>query len=228
MAVDHWRPRKTGPRHPLMVVRCSVHHVAFTVYPPGHVPYGRVPLMHVGSDGSTVRDATWTGTLFEAAIDAAEGRAWERPVRRWNGETPDPALVVPGDWSTQLSRLDLGVRCLGLASDLPGPIRYQIARALGVDTLLLRETCAWMTAGGYQARGQAVRTVLDALGPTPKLDRLLHAGHLAGAWGRPWKVLAGSRRLVAFRPAGTPPAGGTIRSSTRSTKGARSPPVTAG
>lgn len=39
------RVRKTGPTHPLVVLRCLVHACSFTVYPPGFVPYGRRQLV---------------------------------------------------------------------------------------------------------------------------------------------------------------------------------------
>jgi hypothetical protein len=36
-----WRNRKTGPSVSLRVLKCLTHARAFTVYPPGYVPYGR-------------------------------------------------------------------------------------------------------------------------------------------------------------------------------------------
>ena len=48
----HCRQRKTGPRHPLEVARCRVHGKAFTLYPPGHRPYGRQAVVPLASDGS--------------------------------------------------------------------------------------------------------------------------------------------------------------------------------
>ena len=44
--VDHHRPRKTGPGFPLAVVGCSGHPLGrYTLYPPGHVAYGRQALV---------------------------------------------------------------------------------------------------------------------------------------------------------------------------------------
>src|ERR1017187_11039531 len=42
ISVHHLRARRTGPQFPLTVVHCKTHGHAFTLYPPGHVPYGRV------------------------------------------------------------------------------------------------------------------------------------------------------------------------------------------
>src|SRR4051812_12975097 len=50
--VDHRRDRKTGPLFGLTVARCGPHRRAFTLYPPGHVPYGRVAIAPVSSDGA--------------------------------------------------------------------------------------------------------------------------------------------------------------------------------
>ena len=47
LSLHHERPRKTGPCFALSVLRCRAHGIAFTVYPPGHVPYGRVALAPV-------------------------------------------------------------------------------------------------------------------------------------------------------------------------------------
>ena len=82
---DHRRERKTGPEFPLTVLRCGAHdRCAFTLYPPGHVPYGRQRIAPVAPDGGAVRsegdDAleVFCSTAFCAALDAAAGRPWPR------------------------------------------------------------------------------------------------------------------------------------------------------
>jgi hypothetical protein len=52
ISVHHLRHRKTGPCFPIAVLRCAVHRGAFTVYPLGHRPYGRVGLAPVFPDGT--------------------------------------------------------------------------------------------------------------------------------------------------------------------------------
>ncbi|MEN8183902.1 MAG: hypothetical protein ABFS46_15355 [Myxococcota bacterium] len=194
------------------------------MYPPGHYPYGQVALVRVAPDGSRVGDATATDTLFEAALDAAEGRSWERSVPGWKDADPDPALEVPGWRSTQQRRLKVAVRNLGLDSGIA--TQHRIAMALYVDTLVLRDAASRIRAcPGDRARGQAVQAVLEARPAEHRLVRLLIAGHLAGLWGRPWWWRRGVLRpLGPFRSSGTPPGCPQIRSAKGSTKGGRGPP----
>jgi hypothetical protein len=53
--VHHRRERKTGPEHALVVAECLTHGVAFTLYPPGFVPYGRAAIVPVDGEGELVR-----------------------------------------------------------------------------------------------------------------------------------------------------------------------------
>ena len=78
-----WRPRKTGPCHPLRRVKCH-HGAGYTLYPPGHYPRGRSLVAPVSPDGELVRvgiaDAevdkemvgklAWSRTIYAAALDA--------------------------------------------------------------------------------------------------------------------------------------------------------------
>jgi hypothetical protein len=65
-----FRERKTGPEFPIQVLHCAAHKRYFTVYPVGHVPYGRVRMAPVepGGYASEVVEgepaASWRGTLF--------------------------------------------------------------------------------------------------------------------------------------------------------------------
>ncbi len=68
-----WRERSTGPRHPLRVVRCRTHNVAFTLYPEGHLPYGRMPVL---SEPDEAGEVDTKASLVGAAIAAAEGQHW--------------------------------------------------------------------------------------------------------------------------------------------------------
>ena len=68
-----WRARSTGPRHPLRVVRCRVHEIAFTLYPVGHVPYGREPVL--GEPGEAGEIDT-KSSLVGAAIAAIRKERW--------------------------------------------------------------------------------------------------------------------------------------------------------
>jgi hypothetical protein len=207
LRVDHYRERKTGPCFALTVVQCSTHQVAFTLYPPGHYPYGRVAVAPVAPDGSLLRQADvdsitvsndaggtptepvdWSPTVFGAAQDAAAGQAWPRES--------------PARWRTQGRWLQLSARLLGI-----GPVvddgegerraREQIAETLGVPALRLRDGAQRFRQGrGYRERGRAVMALLARL-PTPRSlgERLLAAGAIAGLWGRPSRWDPGGRQM---------------------------------
>jgi hypothetical protein len=68
-----WRERSTGPRHPLRVVRCRAHNVAFTLYPEGYLPYGRMPVL---SEADEAGEVDMKASLVGAAIAAAGGQHW--------------------------------------------------------------------------------------------------------------------------------------------------------
>lgn len=56
-----WRKRKTGPSVALRVLKCKSHRRAFTVYPPGYVPYGRQAWIPVDPRGYWVNEPESTG-----------------------------------------------------------------------------------------------------------------------------------------------------------------------
>ena len=204
LCFDHCRQRTTGPCFPLTVIRCQTHRRGFTLYPPGHVPYGRRAVAPVAPDGSPLAKQArqnaerFRGTLFDGALDAADGRAWHRehagPTDCW--------------WNSQLRGLEVATRLVGVAAENDDGAREQLAELLDVDTLLLREQAQQLRHGaGYRKRGQAVRAVLDALPRSALLpDRLLECGYQIGQWGAPYRWLADTAVLVRmpFRAAGTP------------------------
>jgi hypothetical protein len=209
LVVDHLRERKTGPCFALTVMRCRVHRLAFTLYPPGHVPYGRLAVAPVAADGSEERmagdEATrslsrWQRTVMRAALDAAEGHAWPRCSR------PEGDL---GGWASQGRGLDFSERLLGVSSVLDESRRLRVASALGLPALVLREQAARMNGGGYRARGEAVVRVLGELERRGAcvLAPLLRAGHEAGLWGAPlqWEAARRVLRPLAFPASGTRP-----------------------
>ena len=79
-----YRPRKTGPGHPLAVKRCHVHMHYFTVYPPGQVPYGRQRIAPVTSAGLLVRAESETAR-------------WRRSLPRGGGRR-SPGPLVADRW----------------------------------------------------------------------------------------------------------------------------------
>lgn len=204
LRVDHHRERKTGPCFALAVVRCGPHGRAFTLYPPGHVPYGRLAIAPVSPDGALVRDEPsrentpgeapvappdWPSTVFGAAVDAAAGRAWPRA---------HPAH--PAHWRTQRRRLVRGARLIGIAPRTAADeLRHRegMARRLGVPTLLLvGQARRWSEARGYQERGSAIALVLAEMEASRTIsDRLMCAGEIEGLWGVPSRWDPGGRVL---------------------------------
>lgn len=201
--IDHRRERSTGPCFPLTVMRCRPHKRAFTLYPPGHVPYGRVAVVAVALDASPIfgRDGIdrFQETLFTASLDAAAGKAWHREhvgsTDRW--------------WGTQLRRLKQAARLLALAPTVAWRHRGRVADLLALDGLLVSEQAQrFGTAKGYQQRGAAVRRLLEALPPSHFLpERLVACGTLAGCWGPAYRWLPESAILDRhpYRAAGTDP-----------------------
>lgn len=212
--MDHLRERKTGPCFALAVVRCGLHGKAFTLYPPGHVPYGRVAVAPVSAEGALVHDAPlpehevattqdrsdrpldrsdpplgWSTTVFAAAVDAAAGRAWPRK---------HPAL--PAHWRTQGRRLVRGARLIGIAPRQAGdPERHRerMGRGLGVPMLsVVAGARSWSDARGYRDRGVAIVAIIDEVERARTVtDRLLSAGTTAELWGPPSRWDAGARAL---------------------------------
>lgn len=202
----HLRERKTGPCFPLSVVRCQTHGRGFTLYPHGHVPYGRRAIASMAPDGSPLhetaaapahsRPSEFANTYFDAALDAAEGRAWPREPQaggndRW--------------WGVQGRHLDRSTLWLGVDPTSTSRHTETIATALSVETLVLKDLKQdLLRHPGYRARGRAVRSVLEALIKIPVgvADRLDAAGFAAGLWGPPfrWDLPPGVLRPLAFRP----------------------------
>ena len=176
--VDHYRLRKTGPCFSLAVVGCSIHpRGRYTLYPPGHFPYGRKPVAPYSPSGEVLLNVAtsrplWETTIFDAAMDAANGE-------RWSSDSP---------WDdsrrrrTQGRQLELTGRLIGVHPKLNGDVQERIATRLAVATMtLLNGAKTW--AVGWKMRGEAILAVLAAI---PKqvslLDRLMAAGAVGGLW----------------------------------------------
>ena len=188
-------------------MRCLTHQWGFTLYPPGHVPYGRSAIAPLSPDGRATGNKLdrFVDTIFEAALDASRGVAWPRES--------DGGPCWPSMWR----RIKVAEVWLGVAPGLDDKEREGRAADLDVDLLpLLTGAKTIRAAPGYRSRGTAMVRILDELpAGMPLLTRLLRAGYAAGLIGEP---------LVPVRP------GGPLRSlarerdaSTRSSPG-RDPP----
>ena len=190
--VDHYRPRKTGPRFPVAVVGCCRHPLGrYTLYPLGHVPYGRAALVPCRPSGALLREPAtaepvWPATLFDAAVAAASGQRW-------------PAHSPADDdrrRRTQDCRLRLTGQLVGVHPDLDGRTRERIATRLRVATLALRDAARCWGAS-WMARGAAILAVVRALPiDAGVLDRLLAAGAVTALWPSPQRWDPGRRTWV--------------------------------
>lgn len=199
LRIDHFRERKTGPCYPLAVVVCSGHELAFTLYPPGHVPYGRVAVAPVGSggemiaepgsEGSTSARWAWGMTVFAAAMDAAHAVAWPRGSP-WQDRRR---------WRTQGRHLEVAARLVAVGAGIGARKREQVARLLGVALLVISSAAeSYRNAVGYRARAVAVLDVVAELYRADSVgDRLQAAGSAVGLWGAPSRWDPGGE---AFRP----------------------------
>ena len=212
--VDHYRERKSGPCHPVAVVGCRTHgRRRYTLYPPGHYPYGRVAAMPYSAGGELLLDAAggqpqWQATLFGAAQDAKRGKLWPSQQHWWQrSSTPSRR--------TQGRRLEMAGRLTGVSPELEERQREQIATRLSVATMtVLTGARGW--GRRWPSRAAAIVAVLAALAVSATLgDRMGAAGAVSDLWGPPrprlvarWEQ-AGQSWMVAanrsFRGAGTGP-----------------------
>jgi hypothetical protein len=205
---DYHRPRKTGPCIPVAVLECSTHRRHFTLYPCGHVPYGREAVAPVGLDGRALSAASagpataegeepcppWGQTRFSAVLDAAQGKAWPR-------DSPGPC------WTTQLQRLDELAALLGLEPTPSAALGEKLALLLDVPRLSLLDAAKGLArAVGFEARGVILVATLERASKGRRiLDRVLACGALSGLW-RPvhlWRT-PGQPQCTVFPGRGTP------------------------
>lgn len=193
--IDHFRSRKTGPRLPLAVVGCRDHPDGrYTLYPPGHFPYGRRAIVPCSPSGELQVDAStgeplWEATLFYAAQGAAEGE-------RWPADSPwddSRRRRTQGRW------LDFAARLLGVHPGQDEGTRERIAARLGVPLVrLLDQARRWGV--DWRTRGAVILAVLQLIEPGGLLlDPLLAAGAVAGLWPEPRRAVALSGRRIVVR-----------------------------
>jgi hypothetical protein len=184
LVVHHVRERKAGPQIPVTVAQCRTHRRSFTLYPLGHVPYGRLAVAPVTLDGEVVlstqceptagdrRSPAWRATQLGAAFAAVDDPTVKLTDRRW--------------WMTQTpERLARAPRC------------WESIRASRCPTLR-RSRSGSRSRGSCSAR-QPIRTHTPAAGPPG-----------AGCWSVCWTSSARTHAcsIASWRPACTPGAGG--------------------
>lgn len=207
LVVHHVRARKTGPQIPVTVMHCRTHRRAFTLYPLGHIPYGRVAVAPVGLDGEVLfsterepladgkRSPAWRATRFGPAFAAIHD--------------PTVKLTDPRWWATETEeRLAPSAALLGVHPALSVPEADEIAFRLEIPRLVLRQAAdEYARARGRADRGRVLVGVLDQLGTDVcLLDRVLAAGAHAGCWGTVtrWDVARWGARGRMFPGRGAP------------------------
>jgi hypothetical protein len=207
LVVHHRRARKTGPQIPVTVVQCRTHRRAFTLYPLGHIPYGRVAVAPVGLDGEVLfatereppadgkRSPDWRATRFGPAFAAIAD--------------PTVKLTDPRWWATETpERLAQSAALLGVHPARSVPVADEIAFRLEIPRLVLRQaTDEYARARGRADRGRVLVGVLAQLGADAcLLDRVLAAGACAGCWGTVtrWDVATWGARGRIFAGRGAP------------------------
>lgn len=179
---DHFRDRKTGPCFPLAVIRCQTHKKGFTIYPWGHVPYGRKQIAPVTPDGSLIINGKgehrFEGTYFDAALDAATKHVW--PHEDYKGN-------LHPRYRTQMRHLDRTTLLLGIEPDIDEHLREETAQIISVPGQLLYDSVSLIKEKpGYQAMGSAICTILKAIpNMTSIFERIAEAGAVAALWSSP-------------------------------------------
>jgi len=131
IVINQYRDRKTGPCFPLMVVRCCTHKIYFTIYPPGHVPHGRKRISPVAPDGGDLNEkegaAKFSGTLFDAALDASQNHEW--PSYKFDGEIIGNLLPR---LNTQIRHLDYAAHLLGIHPSIDTQTKENLSQILSI------------------------------------------------------------------------------------------------
>ena len=112
-----------------MLAQCHAHpKPAFTVYPPPHVPHGRVAVAPARLDGGGLLQQgdtgapPWEQTVFAAACAAARGERWDSIGMLSEGMRDDPAHA-----RTQGRQLELAGKLTGVHSALSDREREAVA-----------------------------------------------------------------------------------------------------
>ena len=123
-------------------------------------------------------------------MDVAQGHRW--PVDGVGFE------VTPGLLATQRRHVARCGLLLGLSTE-ERTVEH-LGSVLDIGGLVLQQARAEYRQDGLRGRGRGVVSVLLALDPS-RDDRLLAAGHVAGLWGRPWRIdpQTGRRKGLPWR-----------------------------
>jgi hypothetical protein len=179
-------------------MRCAAHRKGFTIYPPGHVPYGQKPVAPVAPDGSWIAGGSgakrFAGTCFDAALDAADDHLW--PHASYEGN-------LDLRFGTQLRHLDRLSQLLAIKPDIDQYVREEAANILSVPGQVLHDSTGLVQGqSGCRTLGTAICNVLETIAQTSTLfERIAEAGAVATLWPVPyfWDCQHHVLRTSSFR-----------------------------
>ena len=183
---NHLRDRKTGPQIPLFVMVCDEHHIGFTLYPPGFYPYSRHTLAPVAPNGSQLIEQSdcnsFTGTIFDAALDAMGGLVWDRESST-GSQTPR--------FITQCRHIERIAQLLGIGPEQNVIQREETSQILTVPGQLLHDCASKFNhtpnIPTVIYKGTIISNILEEIPITATIfERLAEIGAGAGLWPAPF------------------------------------------
>ena len=163
---QNWRDRKRGPGYALAVFRCRTHLCIFTVYPPDWTPYARRSFVALSPDGADgfhdggVRLA-WASTVFQAVVDAAEGKAWPQEARFIVDER---GFMPGGVFRTQCRHIEGALGLFAINEEADRRCQEKVAALFGIGVPLLVQIAGSRDGPFWKRGGEAGARVLDFLG----------------------------------------------------------------
>jgi hypothetical protein len=156
------------------------------VYPPDWTPYARrsfVALSPYGVDGLYDEARLgWASTVFQAVIDAAEGRAWPVEARFVCDER---GFIPGGVFRTQCRHIQGALGLFAIDEKAERPDQEKVAILFGIGLARLVEIAASRDGPFWKRGGEAGAGVLDFLGTPGRrhLHGLVELGGDRKYWG---------------------------------------------
>jgi hypothetical protein len=182
-----WRERKHGPGYELSVYRCRTHRRIFTVYPPDWTPYARKPFVGLSPEGEDgIPDGgvnlAWAATVFQAVIDASEGRRW--PIEA--SFIPDNRGLIPGGvFRTQCRHIEGALSLFAINDGADRRAQEKVAASFGIGLPFIVELTHIRDGPWWKKTGEAGAKILHCLGSPGRrhVHKLVDLGVDRKYWG---------------------------------------------
>lgn len=188
VVIHFWRERKTGLLRFLAVAKCNEHNKAFTLYPPGMLPFKRQALVvNIDIDGKVVNaediETLTKETLFEAAYDKSIGEEWPK-------EQPADSPVTSKRFDTGSRHIRQSAQLLALNPDMTSNVNQAITEVLDLNPLMVSEQRQLIGSSSTdKCRSLAISSILKELSWSETLfERLVAAGNIAELWPKMYRV----------------------------------------